>query len=463
MWGHSSQFACHPGISRTGQFIRHRFWWPTLEDDVREFVAACEVSARSIPGRPWSHIALDFVTGLPASQGNTTILTIVDRFSKMVHFAALPKLPSAAETADLLVSHVVRLHGIPRDIVSDQGPQFTSRVWQAFCRGIGAIVSLSSGYHPQTNGQAERANQALEATLRCVTTSNPASWSKQLPWVEYSLNTMVSSATGLSPFQCSLGYQPPLFPSQETEVEVPSVRAQLRWCRRVWRLARNAMVSNSDRVQHAANQRRTPAPGYRPGQKVWLLARDLCLPTFSRKLAPRFVGPYVIEKVINPSALRLLLPPSLKVHPVFHVSQVKPVVTSALSPPAPTPPPPHVLEGGDLVWEVSRILAVRRRGWGFQYLVNWVGYGPEDRSWVPRSYLADPSLFEAFYNEHPRAVGRSPGVSRREGGTVVSQQAATPTLPVSSTEARADAELPISTNTDQLNTIPRCLQKPSKT
>ena len=159
------------------------------------------------------------------------------------------------------------------------------------------------------------------------------------------------------------------------EVAVPSVRAQLRRCRRVWRIARNAMVANTDRVQRAANRRRVPAASYQPGQKVWLLARDLPLPTCSRKLAPRYVGPYIVEKMINLSALRLLFPPSLKVHPVFHVSQVKPVATSALSPPAPTPPPPRVLKGGDLVWEVSRILAARHRGRGFQYLVDWVGYG----------------------------------------------------------------------------------------
>ena len=371
MWGHSSQFACHPGASRTSQFIRRRFWWPTLETKVREFVAACDVCSRSKAShRPPAGL----LRPLP--------------FSKMVHFAALPKLPSAAETADLLVSHMVRLHGIPLDIVSDRGPQFTSRVWQAFCRGIWAMVSLSSGYHPQTNGQAERANQALEAMLRCVTTSNLASWSQHLPWVEYSFNTMVSSATGLSPFQCSLGYQPPLFSSQETEVAVPSVRAQLCRCRRMWRMARNSMVSNSDRVQRAANRRRVPTSGYQPGQKVWLLARDLHLPTFSRKLAPHFVGPYEIEKVINPSALRLLLPPSLKVHPVFHVSQVKPIATSTLSPPALTPP----LEGGNLVWEVSRILVVRCRRRGFQYLVDWVGYGPEDRSWVPTVIPRQPRL-----------------------------------------------------------------------
>ena len=112
----------------------------------------------------------------------------------------------------LLLSQVVRLHGIPQDIASDRGPQFTSRVWQAFCRGIGATVSLSSGYHPQTNRQAERANQVLEATLRCVTTSNPASWSQHLPWVEYSLHSMVTSATGLFPFQCSSVTSPAFFP-----------------------------------------------------------------------------------------------------------------------------------------------------------------------------------------------------------------------------------------------------------
>ena len=162
------------------------------------------------------------------------------------------------------------------------------------------------------------------------------------------------------------------------EVAVPSVRAQLRRCRRVWRIARNAMVANTDRVQHAANRRRVPAPSYQPGQKVWLLAWDLSLPTFSRKLAPRYVGPYVVEKVINPSALRLLLPPSLKVHPVFHVSQVKPVATSALSLPAPTPPPPRVLEGGDLVWEVSRILVARRQDGGSS---TWsTGWGMDRRT-----------------------------------------------------------------------------------
>lgn len=111
-----------------------------------------------IPKCPLSHIALDFVTGLPPSSGNTVVLTIVDWFSKAVHFVALPQLPSALETAQLLTQHVFWLHGIPLDIVSDRGPQFTSRVWKEFCAELGAQVSLPSGFPPQTNDQTEWAN-----------------------------------------------------------------------------------------------------------------------------------------------------------------------------------------------------------------------------------------------------------------------------------------------------------------
>lgn len=93
------------------------------------------------------------------------IFTIIDRFSKPAHFIPLVQLPTAMETAYTLVNHVFCHHGIPSDIVSDRGPRFVSQVWKAFCSALGASISLTSGYHPQSNGQAERANQELEATL----------------------------------------------------------------------------------------------------------------------------------------------------------------------------------------------------------------------------------------------------------------------------------------------------------
>lgn len=238
--------------------------------DVAEYVAACPVCARNktsrqaaagllqplpIPNRPWSHIALDFVTGLPTSAGNTTILTVVDRFSKMAQFVAMPKLPNAKETAEAMLSHVFRIHGFPSDVVSDRGPQFVSRFWKEFCRLIQATVSLTSGYHPQSNGQAERMNQDLETCLRCLASEKPTTWSKNLIWVEYAHNTLPTSATGISPFQCVHGYQPPLFPELEKEVTVPSAHALVRRCRRVWAGVRHMLQRSAVRMKVLADRK----------------------------------------------------------------------------------------------------------------------------------------------------------------------------------------------------------------
>ena len=129
----------------------------------------------------------------------------------MAHFVPLPKIPSAKETAELILLHVFRLRGLATDVVSDRGPQFTSVFWREFCELIGATVSLTSGFHPQANGQTERKNQEMETTLRCMVSNHPTAWSKQLLWVEYAHNTLISSATGLSPFQCAYSFQPLLF------------------------------------------------------------------------------------------------------------------------------------------------------------------------------------------------------------------------------------------------------------
>lgn len=106
---------------------------------------------------------------------------------------------------------------------------------------MGATVNLTSGFHPQSNAQTERANQSLEVFLRCMVSENPTSWCKRLPWIEYAHSPMSNASSGLSPFQCSLGYQPPLFPAQEEEINIPSVQALIRRCKGTWIKARRAL------------------------------------------------------------------------------------------------------------------------------------------------------------------------------------------------------------------------------
>ena len=162
--------------------------------------------------------------------------------------------------------------------------------------------------------------------------------------------------------------------------------------------------------------------------------KDLPVKTTAKKLASRFVGPFVIQRVLSPTAVSLRLPASMRVHPVFHVSRVKPVSHSPLMPPAPAPPPPELVDGHPQ-WKVHKLVDVRCRGRGFQYLVDWEGYGPEERSWISRKLIVDPSLLSDFYRAHPGKPGRSPGGSRRGGGTVT----IAPAQPSGSAESSARA------------------------
>ncbi|KAI5625501.1 hypothetical protein C0J50_15047 [Silurus asotus] len=397
----------HPGEKHMVQLVQTRYWWPGMTRDINHCVQECATCAMAkvphhlpvgklvplpIPQRPWSHTSIDFVTDLPRSEGNTCILVVVDCFSKGCHFIPLKGLPTALETAEALFHQVFRTFGLPEEIVLDRGPQFIFQVGRAFFRLLGVSVNLSSGYHPQSNGQAERKIQELSQYLRVYCSQDKGNWCRFLPWAKYAQNSLHQDTTGLTPFQCTLGFQPPLFSWSDKPSNVPAVDAWFQEINRVWESAHNQLRRAVRNTRRHADARRLESTQFHPGDRVWLSTRDLRLKLPCRKLSPRFIGPFKVVRQINDVSYRLKLPPRYRIHPTFHVSRLKPYVSPASRPPGDpgAPVQPEVVDQPE-VYGVQEVLHSRRHGGRLEYLV--------ERSWV--AYL-DPALLVEFHAAHPR-------------------------------------------------------------
>ena len=179
---HDSPYCGHVGPRKTLTAISRLFYWPCMKGQVIHYVRSClscqhhKASNKKragllqplpIPGRRWQSIACDFITGLPMTKnGYNAILVFVDRLSKMVHLVPTTDSCTSQEFAKLFVHNVWRMHGIPMDIVCDRGTQFASEFWSEVCSLIGTRRSLSSAWHPESDGITERYNRVLQDMIR---------------------------------------------------------------------------------------------------------------------------------------------------------------------------------------------------------------------------------------------------------------------------------------------------------
>ena len=152
-----------------------------MKQKISDYVDTCDTCQRNktrrgktqpplkpleVPTRPWAHITMDFITGLPESEGYNAILVVVDRFSKMGIFIPCTEKTDSKKTAKMLLDNVFTKHGLPDKITSDRGPQFTSNFTNEVYKAMNIENALSTAHHPQTDGQSERVNQELELYLR---------------------------------------------------------------------------------------------------------------------------------------------------------------------------------------------------------------------------------------------------------------------------------------------------------
>jgi len=220
---------------------------------------------------------MDFIIGLPESQKNTAILVIVDRLTKMSHFIPTKNEIDAPTTARLFLENIYRLHGLPNDIVSDRGSIFTSKFWKALMNLLTIKTNMSTAFHPQTDGQTERVNQALEQYLRLYCDYLQDNWTELLPLAEFAYNNAQHSTTKVSPFYANNGRHPIAFPSELAlpQSNSPTATDLAAHLVDVQNQIKENIKDITEQYAKAYNKKHLPSPDFTEDTKVWLIRKNI--------------------------------------------------------------------------------------------------------------------------------------------------------------------------------------------
>lgn len=409
---HDATIGGHLGIAKTTELIMRRFIWRGMHQDVKDYVTSCVSCQTSkpsnqlpmgllkplpIPDRNWEIISMDLITQLPRTRrGNDAIIVVVDKLSKMAHFLPSVTAISAPELARLIYDGVVRLHGVPKGIISDRDVRFTSNFWRSLWELTGTKLLMSTAYHPQTDGQTERMNRTLEDILRTYTNYEQNDWDEQLSSAEFAYNNSIQASTGFTPFYLNSGQHPNLpitssIPNDELSSN-PTANEMVTTISETITKAKQNILAAQQRQSIYANEKRREVI-FKLGDKVLLSTQNIRNQNQAPKLAPKYIGPFAITRVVSDVAYQLELPSNMKIHNVFHVSKLRKYVDGAEEFPdreviVRSSP---VIVDGEEAWEVERVVRKRTRKVGHrsvvEYFVLWKNYPDWEGTWEPASNL----------------------------------------------------------------------------
>ncbi|GBG75122.1 hypothetical protein CBR_g19635 [Chara braunii] len=338
----------HFGYRKTAANLLQRFWWPTMMRDVKLYVETCQVCQRDkprthaplgllkplpIPKRPGESLSMDFMDTLVTSKnGMRYVYVIADRFRKYARLVAMPATAKTEYVIKLFKENCVRDFGLPKSIVSDRDIRFTSELWKAAAAEQGTQLQMTSGNHPEANGQAEKLNRAVQLLLRHYIKPNQVDWDEKLPLIASLYNNAVHSATGVSPNSLLLTFKPKLpldflLPENQPTAAPGTLEFAYPY-EQLMQQAVEKMHKAQATMIESENKHRRPST-FQVGDKVWVKSLELGQEhRISRKLMPHNFGPWEVFDIVGedpdgPSYV-IRIPGHLRTYPVFHGSKLAP-------------------------------------------------------------------------------------------------------------------------------------------
>ncbi|KAG0161666.1 hypothetical protein PDIDSM_5299, partial [Penicillium digitatum] len=336
---HDKPTVGHPGRSKTYELLSREYYWPRVYQYVSDWTKNCHTCRRITPAReisawtssrtcPELRLRRHPSRGRPSDQD--------EALHTAREPATLKKSPACTHR------HVWKLHGLPNTVVSDRGPQFVAQFWKHLTKRLRITNLLSTAYHPETDGQTERANAVLEQYLRAYVSYLQDDWSEWLPLAEFTANSHYPESTRVSPFYANYGFHPRIGFEPSQPASHPATRDAEKFATRMQELTeyvRAEILSAQARYEEQTNRHRAPRR-YRPGQLVWLNARNIRTLRPQKKLDWKNLGPFKVLEAISAHAYKLELPASMKIHPVFNVSLLQPAATNPVNGQVTEPAPP---------------------------------------------------------------------------------------------------------------------------
>jgi len=244
---HDHETAGHPGTATTYFHVSQDYWWPGMTNYVKEYVKGCNICQQNkincqpwkgllkpIPGpidpRPFAQISMDLLTDLPPSEdGYDTLLVVVDHgLSKGLVLSPTNKKVTSTGVAELLRDNVFKRFGLADTIISDRDPRFASQVFQEWLKLMNIKSTMSTAYHPQTDGATERTMQEIQAYLSIYCIGNPTDWPNAIATLEFVHNSKPHADRKKSPFELIMGYQPHATPQTTLSSKLPNLEGRLK-------------------------------------------------------------------------------------------------------------------------------------------------------------------------------------------------------------------------------------------